>query len=361
MDNKGQSYFFSMGALHAMIKARFGTKIAGHWVTMTNTISGIRMMAMSYAWRQKGISYFLLTCGSTEVSSVLYLSAFEDEFGNVDYKFLPHPQIDHFTFEYLPLIDENNKQRQAVWGLERKWPTQCCWTRLIVTLMGMCVIDMQRLYRREKKLRNIILCGQILEEDTIIVKFSDLLCSGLIDRDRNNTSGVQHRVSGTENLLARIGKEGEINLPVTEENKARGKLTGQPFQRKCYVCRKYLKADDKVCYCDTSYWCKHCKMPLCNKDRRQPELGLELTCEGEHICPSLHVFGCSGKSERGFHQVVPEEEQVNIYPRRRGRSAATAPASNSSPVQLQSSARWQNQLTQLEPVLLQLIARCKLV
>jgi hypothetical protein len=68
-------------------------------------------------------------------------------------------------------------------------------------------------------------------------------------------------------------------------------------------------------------------MPLCNKDRRQPELGRELTCEGEHICPSSHVFGCSGKAERGFHRVVPEEEQVNIYPRRRGRSAATEPAS----------------------------------
>jgi hypothetical protein len=68
-------------------------------------------------------------------------------------------------------------------------------------------------------------------------------------------------------------------------------------------------------------------MPLCNKDRRQPELGRELTCEGEHFCPSSHVFRCSGKAERGFHGVVPEEKQVNIYPRRRGWSAATAPAS----------------------------------
>jgi hypothetical protein len=80
-----------------------------------------------------------------------------------------------FTFEYLPLIDEHNKKRQAVLGLERKWPTQCCWTRLIVTLIGMCVVDMQPLYRSEKKLRNRILCGQILEEDATIVKFSDLL------------------------------------------------------------------------------------------------------------------------------------------------------------------------------------------
>jgi hypothetical protein len=134
-------------------------------------------------------------------------------------------------------------------------------------------------------------------------------------------------VYGTETLLERIEKYVEINLPVTKENKARGKLTGHPFQRKCFVCRKYLKADDKVCYRDTSYWCKHCQIPLCNKDRQQPELGRELTCEGEHISPSSHVIGCSVKAERGFHRVVPEEEQVNIYPRRRRRSAAKAPAS----------------------------------
>jgi hypothetical protein len=87
-------------------------------------------------------------------------------------------------------------------------------------------------HHSEKKLRNRILCGQILEEDATIVKFSDLLCSGLIERNRNNTDVVQHRVSSTETLLARIEKDGEINLPVTEENKARGKLTGQPIQRK---------------------------------------------------------------------------------------------------------------------------------
>jgi hypothetical protein len=59
-----------------------------------------------------------------------------------------------------------------------------------------------------------------LEKKETIVKFSDLLYSGLIDRDRNNIDVVLHRVSGTETLLERIEKDGEINLPVTEENKA---------------------------------------------------------------------------------------------------------------------------------------------
>jgi hypothetical protein len=52
---KGNNAFYPMGALHAVLKARFGTKIAGHWVKMTTTIAGIKMMAMAYAWSQKGV------------------------------------------------------------------------------------------------------------------------------------------------------------------------------------------------------------------------------------------------------------------------------------------------------------------
>jgi hypothetical protein len=87
-------------------------------------ISGVKMMAMACAWSQKGISYVLSTRGSTAPSTVAYLSAFEEKPGNADYKFLPHPLIANFIYEYLPLIDEHNKQRQAVLGLGWEWPTQ---------------------------------------------------------------------------------------------------------------------------------------------------------------------------------------------------------------------------------------------
>jgi hypothetical protein len=127
----------------------------------------------------KVVSFFLSTCVGKHQSSVMYESNFEDEFGNISSKFIPKPQISHFLYEYLPLIDEHNKHRQSVLGLERKWPTQCCWMRLIVTLTGMCVVDMHRLYWREKRLRNRVLCGQVLEEDATVIRFSDLICGKL--------------------------------------------------------------------------------------------------------------------------------------------------------------------------------------
>ena len=49
-------------------------------------------------------------------------------------------------YDFLPLIDEHNKQRQNILNLERCWPTRNVWFRLIVTIVGMSVVDFHRLY-----------------------------------------------------------------------------------------------------------------------------------------------------------------------------------------------------------------------
>jgi hypothetical protein len=69
---KGNHIFYPTSALHAVLKARFGSKTAGHWVVMTTTIDGVEMLALAYDWSQRGVSYFLSTCGNTDVSSVAY-------------------------------------------------------------------------------------------------------------------------------------------------------------------------------------------------------------------------------------------------------------------------------------------------
>jgi hypothetical protein len=237
-----------MGALHAILKSRCGSKFSGRWVVMTTTIAGIEMLVLAYSWRQRGVPYFWLTCGNTAMSSVAYRSTFEDDFGNVDYKFLPRPQLAYFVFEYLPLIDNHNKQHQSILGLEGKWLMKCCWSWLVVKMAGMSIVDMHRLYRSEKNVRNKVLCWQVLDEDVIVIKFSYLLCGKIRMCDRHMTDGVQHRVYGTDTLLARIEKDGKMNLPVMAENEQDGKKVGHPIQRKCLIFRKYLKADGSVQY-----------------------------------------------------------------------------------------------------------------
>jgi hypothetical protein len=59
---KNKQTFFPMQPLHAVLKARFGTHPAGHWVVFQTTIRDVKVFSLAYALSQRGVSYFLLTC-----------------------------------------------------------------------------------------------------------------------------------------------------------------------------------------------------------------------------------------------------------------------------------------------------------
>jgi hypothetical protein len=123
---KQNQQWFPMKPLYAVLNACFKDRPAGHWVTFEATVSGVRLIAVAYAWSQRGVSYILSTCGSTEPAEKMYMSYFEDDYGNVGSKEISRPKLAHLLYDYLPLIDEHNKQRQKILGLERKWPTHNC-------------------------------------------------------------------------------------------------------------------------------------------------------------------------------------------------------------------------------------------
>jgi len=47
-----------------------------------------------------------------------YPTHFTENFGNVTFKIIPHLTFAHFYFELCPLIDNHNKDRQGILGLE---------------------------------------------------------------------------------------------------------------------------------------------------------------------------------------------------------------------------------------------------
>jgi hypothetical protein len=98
--------------------------------------------------------------------------AFEDDWGCIQYKMLNRPQIAHFLYKYLPLIDEHNKQCQNLLNLERKWCTKDCWFWLVTTLVGMSMVDMHscwcRITRVSVKLREMA-CMNLLFMSSVII------------------------------------------------------------------------------------------------------------------------------------------------------------------------------------------------
>ena len=126
----------------------------------------------------------------------MYRSHFEDDWGTVDYKDLPRPELADFLYKFLPRIDEHNKRRQAHLRLEKKWPTENCWFRLQVTLVGMSVIDL------------LLLLVHLRPDEyshVTTVKFADTLCAGLKQWRAPNP---------TDTVAARRVQDGHVGNPL---------------------------------------------------------------------------------------------------------------------------------------------------
>jgi hypothetical protein len=132
---KTNTMIYPMEALHSVLRAWFGNKKVGHWVVFKTMIAYVDQ-TVAHHWSQYGVSYFMTICGNTATSSVLYMNNLQDDVRNVDYKFLPRPQICYFIYDYVSIIDEHNKKLKHVLGLERKRPTKDRWFRLIITIVG---------------------------------------------------------------------------------------------------------------------------------------------------------------------------------------------------------------------------------
>ena len=76
---------------------------------------------MAYAWLQKGVAYIVSTCWKTLMHDQPYILKYEDDFRNVAMKELPHLAVAQMLYEFLPLINEYNKQCQSALTLKKHW------------------------------------------------------------------------------------------------------------------------------------------------------------------------------------------------------------------------------------------------
>lgn len=123
---------------------------AGRRVVMKANISGVDLFLLAYAWSNKTAAYIVSSCGTTVQHEIPYRTHFTDGYGKVTFKEIPRQSIAHFYFELCPLVDNHNKDRQGILGLEDCWPTKSPWFRLVTTLIGMSVVDLHRWDRNNR-------------------------------------------------------------------------------------------------------------------------------------------------------------------------------------------------------------------
>ena len=251
------------------------------------------------------------------------MSHFEDDFGNVVHKEINRPEVCHFLYEYLPLIDEHNKQRQNLLNLERCWCTKDPWMRLLRTTLGMCVVDMHRWYRNKKYEEQLCQArGHSIGNKLLAIqKFSDQLCVNL-ERKRMiwkaSARSVRHMARHGHNeqeALERMARNGSVTRDPTEKQTSREhRSVGSAIKANCFICRKYLKRDGTVDYRNTSWQCKECRMPLCKLPRIDKQIGRTETCLTEHQESDHPIIGCTGSYCPSI--TFPKDLQVNLSPQR---------------------------------------------
>ena len=218
---------------------------------MRSTIGGVELFAMAYAWSRNGVSYFLSTCGKTSRSATMYKTHFEDDFGNVQTRDINRPEIAHFLYDYLPLIDEHNLR----------------------TVTGRSAENLAQFNFRA------------------------------LEHARRANEGGDIAAA----LLVRIkDADGSVARAVTTKQQNNGRSVGTSRQQSCFICRKYKDANGKTVFQSTSFGCAMCFMPLCKHAR-----GRAMTCLQEHKL-SAHddVLGCTSKHVRGT--LFPKSKQVDM-------------------------------------------------
>ena len=289
-----------MKVLLSVLRARHPRRPAGHWVVMKTVLAGVDLYVMVYAWSQKRTCFVVSTCGKTIRHSVDYRAKFADQFDNTSANEYPRPAILHQLFHFLPLIDETNKERQSALALEKKWPTKNCWTRVITSLVGKCVVDLMRFDRHKRSREPIIYRKDWRDFD--ITEMADLIAKPLksgglgakdLRQQQLDPDGDLVRIRGQDNSLVHEG-------------------TNHARVLRCFICRKYKKMAP-----NSAFKCRHCGMPLCAINRNRPQ-----TCLEEHLCSTDLDLGC-GLTPRGTQWTMPKNHKLYLRTRSGKRTYVT--------------------------------------
>ena len=271
---KNNDNWYPRKPLLEILFARHGERVAGHHVVMTANIAGVELFASAYAWSENGITFLLSTCGTTVISNTPYYSKYEDEHGHATKKALPRPRVFEFVFEYLPGVDEFNKEAQHTLNLPSSWPTKCCWTRLLLAIAGHCAVDFHRSMIHERPLQY---------RAVGVLEFADMVTKNLKRRDRpneNSSSAGLVRITG--------GDSDSPHKALSPSLAVKGRTVGKARERSCYMCRKYSESPSF-----TAWECASCGTPLCAVDRTGND-GRAMSCKDEHDHSTETELRCNG-------------------------------------------------------------------
>ena len=280
---KGGTKLFPKKQLLILLKARH-LHIAGNWVVMTATTSGVKVMAIACAWSSKGVSLWISTIGNTGNPS-MHLSHYQNEYNETEAKQIPRPDILTHAYGQLPIIDELNRQRQNMLDICGSFPTQDPYFRLMTGLTGMSVIDLHSIFTHVKP--------EAMKKYAHPRLFADLMLKDMHKLyDCHARRGAVGAMAGLDPLV-KTQKKTEDGW-VTQYKIKKGVESRCVQQRPCQVCKAHY---EKAVY--TGFACPECNMPICKADHTLLDPDRARTCYREHSQSQVDALRCRGALYNG--------------------------------------------------------------
>jgi len=180
---KNNTRLFPRGPLYAALRARYPTRMTGHWVVFKTVIKGVNLIAIAYAWSNKDVAYMVSTIGNTNAGPQNYI-CFDTNTGydKNDTKQYPRPHIVDFLFRQLPIIDSYNSLRQHTLAIEKQFPTKCPWTKLLNAYIGQTVVNQQKLFSYRYP--------GIEGKDISVIDMAATIAGAAVERKRKNIAST---------------------------------------------------------------------------------------------------------------------------------------------------------------------------
>ena len=273
---KGGTKMFPKKQLLTIPKARYEHP-AGHWVTLSATIAGVKMMAIAHAWSSRGVSLWITTVGDSGNPS-LHTTHYTNEVGETECKVIPRPDILAKAYAKLPLIDERNRLRQDELDICKSWPTEDCWFRLQTGLLGMCVTDYYSAFSKARPLEAKDFMHPLQFADVMLKNIGSLHSKQTTKRHAGFDGGA---ALGHEPLckLRKIDGDREWVTAYKKNNTVQ--------QKPCQICKFCHQG-----FVFTTHACPRCNMPLCKTDMTIHDDQRSQTCHEEHIQTERAGLNC---------------------------------------------------------------------
>jgi len=184
----------------------------------------------------------------------------------------------------------------------KKWPTKNCWFHLLVTLVGMSVVDCYQIYlNHDKQKYKKWTLFSLHMSSAFSYECDSKQKEPTLAADLNTLNGQEMRHERITNHLGEICRQ-----PTTTQINKHGRATGNSITSNCYICQKYMKKANVTKYVQTAFRCYNCKIPVCKTDRSNEQQ--PMPCYLEHKSSKDSKMGCLELDSK--RRTFPEEKRV---------------------------------------------------